>query len=312
MMSKLGLISSGKFFHITIFIFLVTATVYIAGCSRSHSNPAGTDTNPGIATGVFGSFYSDTAASTMSDLRQSGFTTVLIWSIHIDTSGDLSLNDDRIVSEESYIGYPSWPGLLATLKNAPTSVNRIEISIGAWGTTDFQDVKRLIDSQGIDSTSILYRNFRALKIATGADAADFDDEDLYDSTTTVAFGDLLASLGYKISLCPYRDVSYWQAVKSKLGSKVDAVWLQCYAGGAGNDPAKWSNALGITVYPGLWSNHGSDCSEGDNPSQVQTQFAIWKATSRISGGFMWHYDDIRHCGPSTAAYASAIKSGLGG
>lgn len=296
----------------TRFLFLFLAAMAFASISCSRSNPADSTKNNAVVSGIFCGFYSDTASSVVSDLRGSGFTTVLLWSIHIDTSGNLSINNDGIISDGSYIGYSSWPGELSKLKEQPTSVNRIEISVGAWGTTDFQDVKRLIASQGTGTGSILYRNFKALKEITGADAADFDDEDLYDAGTTVAFGKMLSELGYKISLCPYRDVSYWQTVKTQLGSRVDAVWLQCYAGGGGNDPASWSKSLGITVYPGLWSNHGSDCSQGDNPSEVQTQMAIWKSTAKITGGFMWYYDDIRHCGPSTAAYASAIKNAIGG
>ncbi len=303
---------SYELFKFAAVLTLSVAVVSLTGCSRSHTNPAESNNGPAVVAGIFGGFYSDTTSSTMNDLRSSGFTTVLIWSIHIDTAGNLSLNDDRIISDGAYVGSPSWPGLLATLKQAPTSVNRIEISIGAWGTSDFHNVRSLIDSQGADSTTMLYRNFKILKGVTGADAADFDDEDLYDADATSAFGEMLGAIGYKISLCPYRDVTYWQTVRSRLGSKVDAVWLQCYAGGAGNDPASWSKALGVTVYPGLWSNHGSDCSEGNNPAQVQTQMAIWRSASGVKGGFMWYYDDIRHCGPSTAAYASAITSAMGG
>ncbi len=248
----------------------------------------------------------------MNDVRSSGFTTVFIWSVHIDTAGNLSLNDTPIVTNGTYVGYSSWPGLISTLKKSPTSVNRIEVSIGAWGTSDFHDVQRIMNSKGLGPSTNLYKNFEVLKTVTGADAADFDDEDLYDSTTTVAFGEMLSSMGYKISLCPYRNVPYWQAVKSKLGNRVDAVWLQCYAGGAYNNPATWNAALGTKVYPGLWSNHGTNCQDGDSPSQVETQMAIWRSTSSVTGGFIWYYDDIQHCGPSTAAYATAVRHPLGG
>ena len=63
-------------------------------------------------------------------------------------------------------------------------------------------------------------------VATGATAADFDDETLYDVPTTVKFGQMLSSIGYKVTLCPYTNPTFWQNVYNQLGSSiVDAVYL---------------------------------------------------------------------------------------
>jgi hypothetical protein len=260
-----------------------------------------------------GPFYSG-GTSVMNTLRSSGFTTVMLWSIHVHSNGDLYLNDQFIVSNGAYVGNSAWPGQLATLKQAPTSVDRIEVSVGSWGVADFETIRDLINAQGTGPGSILYRNFQALKNATGADAADFDDESAYDVTATTQFASMLVGLGYKITLCPYTNSSFWASVKSNLGSNVDRIYLQVYAGGAGNSPSSWSSALGMTVDPGVWSKHGSGCTAGDSPSSVQTKMTSWKSSPGITGGFMWLYDDMQACSSqgTPAQYAAAINTAVGG
>src|SRR5512141_2693223 len=115
------------------------------------------------ASAVFGGGpFSSGGASVMNTLRSSGFTTVILWCIHVDaTTGNLILNDQLVVANGAYVGNAAWPGQLATLKTAPTSVNRIEVSVGSWGVNDFQSVQTLMSSQGTNTTSILYRNFQA-------------------------------------------------------------------------------------------------------------------------------------------------------
>lgn len=267
------------------------------------------------ASAVFGGgpFYSGGTA-VMNTLRASGFTTVILWSIHIDsTTGNLVLNDQLVVANGVYVGNAAWPGQLATLKTAPTSVTRIEVSVGAWGVNDFQSVQTLMNSQGTNTTSILYRNFQALKAATGATAVDFDDETLYDIPTTVKFGQMLFSLGYKVTLCPYTNSGFWQSVFNQLGGIVDAVYLQCYAGGAGNSPSTWNSYFtGMKVSPGLWCSNGAGCGSGNNPSAVGSQMLAWRLSPGIPGGFMWLYDDMQACSSqgTPADYAYAINAAV--
>src|SRR5262245_8650423 len=91
----------------------------------------------------------------MDTLRASGFTTIMIWSIHVDASGNLTLNDTRVVSNGQYVANSAWPGQLATLKQSPTSVDRIEISVGSAGVNDWHNIRDLINAQGTGSSSIL-------------------------------------------------------------------------------------------------------------------------------------------------------------
>src|ERR1700750_2127913 len=50
-----------------------------------------------------GPFYSGGTA-VMNDLRSSGFTTVMLWSIHVDANGDLHLNDQALISNGAFVG----------------------------------------------------------------------------------------------------------------------------------------------------------------------------------------------------------------
>ncbi|MEI7900928.1 MAG: lysyl endopeptidase, partial [bacterium] len=150
-----------------------------------------------------GPFYAGGTA-TMNTLRASGYTTVNLWTLHVyaDAGGSLIYNDQLVVANGAYAGNAGWPAQLATLKTAPTSVKRIEWSVGSWGASDFQALKILMDTHGTNTESLVYRNFLALKNATGADAIQFDDESQYDVATAVKFGRMLSAMGYKVTLCP--------------------------------------------------------------------------------------------------------------
>src|SRR5688572_21053014 len=106
--------------HKRLVIFLVVALVAALGAPSADARSA-----------VFGGgpFYSGGTA-TMNTLRSSGYTTVVLWTIHVHSNGDLVFNDQRVVSNGAYVGSSAWPSQLATLKQAPTSVNRIEVSVG--------------------------------------------------------------------------------------------------------------------------------------------------------------------------------------
>jgi hypothetical protein len=260
-----------------------------------------------------GPFYSGGQA-VMDTLRASGFTTVVLWAIHVHAdTGDLYYNDTRIVSNGQYVGDSGWAARLATLKQAPTSVNRIEVSVGSAGPDDWGAIKTLIAQGGTGSGSVLYRNFQVLRTITGADAINDDDEQSYDVPTTTTFGNMVIGQGYHFTFVPYTNVSFWRSVKNNLGAAVDRVYLQDYAGGTGNDPATWTQQLGMPVDPGLWSLHDSGCTSGDTPASVESRMRGWVTSAGIQGGFMWLYDDMQACAAkaSPAQYAAAINNATG-
>jgi len=259
-----------------------------------------------------GPFY-QTPATTIPELRTSGFTTAVIWTIHIDTAGNFNYNAEfPIVANGRYIGYSRYPDFsrnVALLKTAPTSITRVEAGLSAYGSSTFQNIKNLITAHGTGPTTNLYKNFKALKDSIPSiDAINFDDESTYDVSSSVQLAVMLGGLGYKVALCPYTQATYWKSVASQTNSQipgtVDAVFLQCYDGGASNSPcsATW-NFNGIPVYPGLWDRNYL-------PAGVQTKMAGWKTQCNISGGFMWLYDDFKNT-PKTQQYASAINTAIG-
>lgn len=259
-----------------------------------------------------GPFYL-TPATTIPEIRTSGFTTAVIWTIHIDTLGNFNYNAEfPIVANGQYIGHnlhPDFPHNVALLKTAPTSIRRIEVGLSAWGSSTFQNIKKLITANGTGPTTTLYKNFKALKDSIPEiDAINFDDESTYDVTTSVQLAVMLGGLGYKVALCPYTSATYWKNVASQTNSQrpgtVDAVFLQCYDGGASNTPCSTTwDFSGIPVYPGLWDANYS-------PSGVQTKMTGWKNQCSITGGFMWLYDDFKNT-PKTQQYASAINTAIG-
>jgi hypothetical protein len=253
---------------------------------------------------------------TIPELKASGFTEIIVWNIAVNGSGDLNLNYEfPIVSNGTYIGgsmYPNFANDMKSLKTGATSVNRVTFSVGSSNVGVFQSIRDLINAGGSNggtgSGSILYRNFKALKDATGADAIDLDDENCYDLSSMVKFCVMLGNLGYNVALDPYTRVSFWRDVELQVNNQrpgtIDQVHLQCYAGGGGNNPCSGWNFRGVPVHPGLWSVDFT-------PSGVQSKIAGWKNSCGITGGWMWIYDDFD--GTSrTAQYATAILNGLGG
>jgi len=293
-----------------------------------YSFPLAMATNP-LSLYCSGTLYTG-GQSVISDLKASGFNTVVAWALHITPNGDLYFNDTPIVQAGKYVGDTSWPSLLASLKQGTTSVTSLGFSIGGWEVGDFNHIKDLMTTYGTGSSNPLYQSFQALKQAIPAiDFIDLDDETTYDQASTVAFSQMLYdSFKLHITFCPYTSPSYWadcfKALNTKTPSLVLGLNLQCYAGGSYNDPQDWIQALNQAmgsgfdgaplVWPGLWCKNGTDCKAGTSPSDMQNQFQQWHYKESIVGGFVWLYNDIQACEPSTgyttADYAQAVSKGL--
>ncbi len=261
-------------------------------------------------TGLFGGgpFYKNAAAN-ITQVENSGFTEVIVWSVEVSSTGDLNFNGEfPLTSGGVYVGNQTWPDFpadMAQLKQG--TVKRITFSIGSSNYGDWENIKALVDAQGTGPTSILYQDIVALKTAIPAlDAIDFDDENSFDEPSTVAFGVMLGKLGLKAIPDPFDNNSYWESVvaqiNGRLAGTVDGVHLQAYAGGTGNNPCVDWNFGGVPVWPGLWD-------QVDTPSQVQSIMTGWNSECGINGGFLWLYDDI--VGSSLVnQYAAAINTAV--
>lgn len=219
--------------------------------------------------------------SQINGLRASGFTTMILFTMTVQSNGDFTYNEGvMICSNGVYVGPSNWGTLLNQCRVAPTTINRIEMSIAGWGDPSWTNIKNRIAADGTNTSTVLYRNLAALKAALGINAICNDDESAYDSASTIQFGKMCASVGLKSTLCPYTNPSYWQAVYNGLGSaNCDAVYLQCYDGGGGNSPSTWNSYFsGLKVIPGYW--------DWERTPIFYTNMVNWSAAGG-PGGFYW-------------------------
>ena len=288
--------------HSTAFLLLLLAFAF---------SPRAASAQTGF-TGIFGGgpFYKN-ATNNIIEIENSGFTEAIVWSVEVNPVGDLNFNGEfPLTSNGVYIGdqtHPDFASNMALLKQG--TVKRVTFSIGSSNIGDWQDITALVKSQGTGTNSILYKDFAALKAAIPAlDAIDFDDENSFNSPTTVQFAVMLGQLGYHVAPDAFDNSPYWTSLVSQINAQlpgtVDGVHLQAYAGGSGNNPCMGWNFGSVPVWPGLWDLD-------DTPAQVQSTMSAWHSQCGITGGFMWLYDDFVGNGLA-AQYASAINNAVGG
>ena len=261
--------------------------------------------------------------STYDMLRSSGFGTIILSSFYIRANGDVYSGDDGrhpIIHDGQYVGDKQWLNRIGTLRNtagagkAPGSVKRVEILLeGRWfnqnpNTYDFIQDWVMNPAKaypgvttGTGQNSTLYAIAKAFKKDLGVDAVCIDDESVYNDSSIVGFGKMLGETGLHMTLCPYTKADYWKAIMT--GSKpglIDAIYLQCYDGGARNAPGPWVAKLpgNIPIDPifscrGAFgtcaSSHGSQ-----TPAEIQTRLAAFKKDyPAMSGAALWQVADIK-------------------
>ena len=250
----------------------------------------------------------------IKELRRAGFNELIVWSVEVKDNGDLNLNGEfPLTSNGKYIGDQMWPKFGHDLTNIKTGkVTRITFSIGSSNFGDFQNLKALVDSQGTGKKSILYKDFAALAQALPVDAIDLDDENGYDSESTIKFALMLGKLGYHVTINPYTNNSYWTSLVSDINKQapglVDGVHLQTFAGGEGNSPcsSEW-NFGDVPVFPGL-----SDQPSAPpflTPAQAKAELKTWHGQCGITGAWLWIFDQIKGT-DLPKKYAHAMTKGV--
>jgi hypothetical protein len=244
-----------------------------------------------------GPIYKNDDKTNIKELKTSGFNEVMVWSVEVKTNGDLNLNGEfPIVTSGKYVGDQTWPKFAKSLRTMKTGkVTRVTLSIGSSNVGDFQNLKALVDSQGTGKKSILYKDFVALAKALPVDAIDLDDENSYDSESTVKFALMLGGLGYHVTMNPYTNNTYWQSVVSQINTQmpglVDGIHLQTFAGGEGNSPcsSEW-NFGDVPVYPGLSDQTAAPPYK--SPTAAEAQLKTWNGQCGITGAWLWIFDQI--------------------
>ena len=250
----------------------------------------------------------------ISELKKSGFNELIVWSVEVNAAGDLNLNGEfPLTSAGAYIGKNTYPLFRKDLERIKQGTPiRVTFSIGSSNFGDWEDIKALVDAQGTGPTSILYKDFAALAAALPVDAIDFDDENSYDAPSTVKFATMLGTLGYKVTMNPYTNSTYWKSVVSQINKTtpglVDGIHLQTFAGGGGNSPcaSEWNFGT-VPVFPGI-----SDQTSAPpflTPAQTQTAMQGWHSQCGITGGWVWIFDQIAGTA-QVRQYAHAITSGV--
>jgi autotransporter-associated beta strand protein len=254
--------------------------------------------------GADGNDYFQFTNPSMTFDKASGFTTLITFAMHVDADGTLQLGGGPVCSNGVYIGPSNWGALVATLKTPPTTVTRYEVCIGGWTDTSFDNIKSIVAAQGVGPSSILYKNFQALKNAVpGIDAINDDDEQTYHLSSRTNFANMLGGLGYKYTLVPYTAQSFWVNLKNNI-TNCDYVYLQCYAGGAGNDPKNWTTAFGGSNGFSLTGFHVIPGQESNTANT--NNWSKWFLQTGVQGGF--YYPDIVF---NTTNWAAAIRNGVG-
>lgn len=233
---------------------------------------------------------------TITKLRNSGFTYLILFNVNVEADGTLTTDGETICKNGEYVFQQTQPYYqqdIKDLKTPPTGISRIEICIGGWGNGSYGNIKNLISSRGTGPTSILYRNFKALKEAVPEiDAVNNDTEQDYDAESAARFHIMMYDLGYQTTIAPYTNMSYWTSLVSKIRASrpeaVDRAMIQCYDGGAGN-----LNNVGSWNFPGVSQRHPGllDYSNDWSVERNLAQFQAWKDQGVATGGFVWLFND---------------------
>lgn len=261
-------------------------------------------------TGVYaGGYIRRERPGTITTLRNSGFQYVILFNIKVEPDGTLVCDNQTVCKDGRYVygsTNPEYAADIRRLKEAPTSISRIEICVGGWGDESYFNIRSLINSQGTGSGTMLYRNFKALKDAIPViDAVNNDDEGCYDVDTAERFHRMMYGMGYKTTLAPYMNRNFWSALARRLGSGIcDRIMVQCYDGGAGNNPADWKLLDGVPVHAGRFHYQDETLDARRHADVMQN----WKNNCGVSGGFFWVFNDNTW---NTNQYASRVNRVFG-
>jgi len=276
--------------------------------------------------GLFDSNDNRKNVSQANELADSGFNTLMLFSLHVHEQGQLYWGDHSI-AERGQITYrwkdeqqPSLPQLLARLREG--GFTTIQFSIGSADAADWAHIEQLLASQS--GRQELQRNFAAVAQWLSLDGFDFDCEEEVSDATIVTMTGILAQVGRRniITYGVYGDQQRWltrlQMVYATNGRQLVDWWnLQLYAGGGGNDPADWikmlensSEPIGVDdraafIVPGLATD------ENGGPSGICDRLHDYAAL-RLTGAFVWNSGGVLESSGSAREYGTAVVNGLSG
>lgn len=238
--------------------------------------------------------------SAIGKLRSSGYTTAILFNVNVEDDGTLTTDFNWSTQKADEAGgiicqngkyvfdkyQPNYVDDVKKLLKQPTSINRIEICIGGWLNGSYGKICNLVNLYGTGEGTMLYKNFKALHdMLPEIVAVNNDQEQDYNVDAVAKFHTMLAKIGFKTTIAPYTNKSFWQSLVSKLPKGTcDIVYLQTYAGGAGNNPDDWKVFGDIPMYIGF------DCEASGDLGDMQRKFQNWRDNCGVKGGFLWNYN----------------------
>lgn len=252
----------------------------------------------------------------VAELQGSGFTTVMLFTLHVDSEASLYYNGTPIVKNGIFANFDYLPNLLADLKSNG-SVQRVLFSIGCANALDFATMGTLLQT----NQAGLLQSFGALQAALPIDGVDFDDESTYNAETDATLSHMLATpanFSMTVTYCPYTEQSVWNTalqdtwqldLQSQTPLPQSVRWwnLQCYGGA---DPVQW--AKGVPSNAGVADPYSLVVpiysATEDTPETLQQTFEQLAGHGFTNGG-LWNMTNIA---PqySLQQYADAIIEGL--
>lgn len=297
------------------------------------------------ANGLFQDNYPNPSVPYAAQVEQlnAGITSVILWSIHIHPDGVLYLNDSPFVSGGEILYStdpkagvnPDFLALVQSLTGSGGTVQELIASVGSWG--GYSDFINWFANRNAVTV-----NLAALHSAFGITGVDFDfePEDGYtqeDQNMIIDLTQDVGSIGMFATYCPYMNSGWWIGCLTGVYQQNNEVqivrWmnLQCYAGGGGNTPQPWVQAVASAENTGIanpqafivpgYAVAGAE-SDGMCPSDLKSTFAGLAGTG-TTGGFLWNSGAIWNAEASgqplcsgavatPADYALAIQNGLHG
>ncbi|MDA3853228.1 MAG: hypothetical protein PF444_03175, partial [Bacteroidales bacterium] len=248
--------------------------------------------------------------STIDLLKTSGFETVILFNIAVEPNGNLTSDGELICEAGAYVFdavQPHYASDVKALVTGETTITRVETCIGGWGSESYTNIRKLVEEQGTEATSILYKNFKALiEAIPEMNIVNNDDEHGYHVPTASAFTIMLYDLGFKSTIAPYMNKDFWSSLVSTVNTArpgaIERNYVQCYDGGGANSPCDWK----IGNVP-LWAGK----LNYDSQSAVRNIFTNWKNDCGTQGGFIWVYNDSGMSPSSWASLINPIFSDLG-
>jgi hypothetical protein len=261
-------------------------------------------------------------------LQESDFNLVMLASMHVHGDGSLWFNDTSMITsnppKSSGELSPNLAQCISVMKAKNPVPGKVLASFGGGGMFhnhpvgywDFLGIAKLIAQYPIPAENPFFQNLELMfKIYPGIDGLDLDLEaniGEYEQfvPTLVTIIKWLTERERLAVLCPYQEQTFWCDVvtQSKSAGKPTVAWINLQE--AVGNLEIFVNELkkaGIDIgqFVGGLQTHGM------TPDQVRESFKSI-ATSKykdIGGGWLWNLEAFGT--DKTAAFASAVATGLG-